>query len=55
MSDLLDHYIYDDQVSRLQAEVARLQGEVDRLTALTDEQRQVIGDLEAALPSGGAR
>lgn len=55
MSDLLDRYIYDDQVSRLQTEVARLQGEVDRLTALTDEQSRVIGALEAALRPGGAR
>lgn len=51
MSDLLDSYVYDDQVSRLQAEVARIQGEVDRLTAQDEEQREVIGELGARLRS----
>jgi branched-subunit amino acid aminotransferase/4-amino-4-deoxychorismate lyase len=46
MSDLLDHYAYDDQVSRLQAEVARLQGEVDRLTLQDEELREVNAELE---------
>lgn len=51
MSDLLDHYIYDDQMSRLQAEVARLQSEVDRLTAQDEAQRDVIDELEVDLHS----
>jgi hypothetical protein len=44
MSDALDRYVYDDQVSRLQAEV-------DRLTMEREENREAIGELETELRS----
>jgi hypothetical protein len=60
VSDLLDEYVYDDQVARLQAEAARLADDNDRLAMENVELREVIGELEAELRSlrpspGGTR
>jgi hypothetical protein len=45
VSDTLDSALHDSP----DAEIARLQGEVDRLTAEREENREIIGELEAEL------